>query len=242
MLEVLESLIKLQHIDNQLMELEADKGDLPEQLDRLKERRSHHKSSISDIELKLAEISKQKTETNRSIEEARERLKRSQSVIYSVKTTREYDAISSEIEQAKRQIAEGERQLIEQIAREEELEALGEDERAELAKIDSEYAERQDEMEEQLSSSREEEAQLVREREEIIAKLPKPVYKHYDRIRKLRDGIGVSYIVDNACNYCYSRIPPQRQAEIRTMDSLILCEVCGCILVSEEAVNLNRMR
>lgn len=234
MLEELAILVKLQNIDNQLIEIEEDKGDLPEQIKVLESKCNQHENSISENDKKLTEITQQNQEIDVNIGNARERLKRSQSIIFSVKTTREYDAITSEIEQAKNQIAEGERRLIELQARKEELQIQQVEIQTDLEKIKAEFAERKAEMQERLSLSIEEETSLLEEREKTVELLKKPVYSHYDRIRKIRDGIGVSHIIDNACSYCFSRIPPQRQAEIRTSENLFLCEVCGCILVSEE--------
>jgi len=234
LLEELSILIKLQEIDNQLMELDADKGDLPEQLAKLEDEISGLKSALEEIEKQLEDCLNLRTTRNSEIEKARDQLKRSQSVIYSVKTTREYDAISSEIEQAKNQITNGERQIIELMEREENLQNEMQAKSSELERIKSEHTERKAEMRERLGTNQGLERSLRLERKGLVDRLKKPVFAHYDRIRKIRDGIGVSYIVDNACSYCFSRLPPQRQAEVRRMNDLILCEVCGCIIVGEE--------
>ena len=68
----------------------------------------------------------------------------------------------------------------------------------------------------------------------FIEKLKKPVYSHYERIRKIRDRTGVSHVVGDACSFCYSQVPPQRKTEIKKMTDMIICEVCDCIIVSEE--------
>lgn len=237
MLEELSILINLQRIDTQLLELDSEKGDLPDQLEKLDNEISIHNETIAEAEQQLREITTQKKEKYFQIDEARERLKKSQSMIFSVKTTREYDAISSEIEHAKNQIAESERQLIEMLVREEEMQAVSKDERTKLEKTTNDYNERKVEMRERFDINQEEENQLQLERQKIAEQLKKPVYGHYERVRKIRDGVGVSHIVDSACSYCSSRIPPQRQTEIKRMKDLILCEVCGCIIVDELLAN-----
>ncbi len=234
MLEELSILVRLQSIDNQLIEIEEDKGDLPEQIKVLEDKYNQHEQAISENEKKQITINQQRKEIELSLGDARDRLKRSQSTIFSVKTTREYDAITSEIEHAKNRIADGERKLIELQAEGEELSIQQASLREELDRVKTEYSDRKAEMQERMDSSHETETKLRKEREKTIKLLKKPIYSHYDRIRKIRDGIGVSYICDNACSYCFSRIPPQRQAEIRTSENFFLCETCGCILVSEE--------
>ncbi|MFH0766418.1 MAG: C4-type zinc ribbon domain-containing protein [Calditrichota bacterium] len=234
MLKELSFLIKLQNIDNQLRELDLEKGDLPEQIVRLDAAITHCDTKITESDASLIDISQQLKQIDINTEQARERLKKSQSVIYSVKTTREYDAISSEIEQAKTQISENEHQNLELLAREEDLQKLLKAEHEKLRSIKNEYQERSAEMQERMDYSQDEELHLIAEREILVQKLKKPIYAHYERIRKIRDGVGLSFILDEACSYCFSRIPHQRQAEVRRMDELILCEVCGCILVSDE--------
>lgn len=234
MLEDLQLLVRLQGIDNQLMDLELEKGDLPEQIAILTREITRYESTITTAEHSLHEIADQKKVHEQTIESARERLKKSQNTIYSVKTTREYDAISSEIEQAKHSIVDAERQFTELNTKQEHIRKDLNQALQKLETIRADFGEKQSDMKERMELSQDEELKLHHEREKTVVRLKKPVFAHYERIRKIRDGVGVSALSDGACSYCCSRVPPQRQAEIRRMDDLILCEVCGCVLVSTD--------
>ena len=65
----------------------------------------------------------------------------------------------------------------------------------------------------------------------------------YKRIRKnARNGLAVVPIERDACGGCFSKIPPQRQLDIRMHRKVIVCEYCGRILVDQaivDAVNNN---
>jgi len=233
-LEELKTLIQLQETDNKLSEMNDEKGDLPEQLERIKNEMQHYSSSIEEAGSDFSDLVKEKKQIESNLISGRESYQRSQSVIFSVKTTREYDAISSEIEQAKSQIETGEKKESEIKTRIKDLELRIRELKSKLAELEEEYESRKSEMQDRLGDSQDKELLLQHEREKCIMKLKKPVSAHYERIRKIRDGIGVSYITGDACSYCYSVLPPQRQAEIRKMEDLFLCEVCGCIIVSEE--------
>ena len=100
-----------------------------------------------------------------------------------------------------------------------------------LNKLHDELVERRSEMKERLDSTQEDELSFLHEREKIVHHLKKPVYDHYERTRKIRDGFGIAHVTGSACGYCYSKIPPQRLSEIKRMDDIILYEVCGCFLV-----------
>ena len=231
MLDELALLIKLQDIDNQLMEIEAEKGDLPEQIRNLQTEINQYKSQIAETEENREKIKTLKMEETRIVEAAREQLKKSQSVIFSVKTTREYDAISTEIDKFKQKIAEGEQVQLEFMESEEDIQKSLVEMKQKLAIVEKDCDEREVEMKDRMNSTQEEELELNHEREKIVVRLKKPVYAHYDRIRPIRDGVGISHMANGACGYCFSRIPPQRQAEVRRADDIILCEVCGVILV-----------
>ncbi|NQT34537.1 hypothetical protein HQ587_05055 [bacterium] len=233
MLEELALLIKLQKIDNELGDIEAEKGDLPEQVERLKNEVAQYKSQIENIDIDRADIETQRSEQMSIVEAAREQMKKSQSVIFSVKTTREYDAISAEIDQSKQRISDAERKQLESMERDEELENKLDEIKQMLIKVEADFKDRQSEMQDRLESTQDEELKLNHEREKIVVRLKLPVYNHYIRISKIRDGEGISTMTDSACGYCFSKIPPQRQVEIKRMDDIILCEVCGCIIVVE---------
>lgn len=232
MIEELELLIRIQEIDDLLMEIEADKGDLPAQLSALSSEIENRQTTIKKIEQDIAEARRNQKEFEKTIREAGDRLKKSQGVIFNVKTSREYDAISSEIEQANSQIETAENQLLEYIGREEVLRKSLEEQVTSLAALQEDFTEKKNEMDERLGETQEEEESLSAERSDIVIHLKKPVYNHYDRIRKIREGVAVTQLFDSACGYCFSKIPPQQQVKVRRMEDLNLCEVCGCILVA----------
>ncbi len=234
MLEELAILIRLQGIDNQLQELDDEKGDLPEQIEKLRGVITLVSKEIEALETTLQQKSETKKNFQKELRLYREQYERSQSVIFSVKTSKEYDAVTAEIEQSKDRIMKSEQQI--DAVRNEIV--LIEDELLEKQKVledtKQEFELRDKEMRERLSTTQDRILELKHQREKEVARLKKPVFAHYDRIRKIRDGVGVSHIVGEACSYCYSVLPPKRKADIRRMDDMILCEVCGCILVSEE--------
>jgi RNase P subunit RPR2 len=57
----------------------------------------------------------------------------------------------------------------------------------------------------------------------------------YKRIRKqARNGLAVVTIDRDACGGCFSKIPPQRQSEIKMHKKVIVCEHCGRMLVDDD--------
>ena len=237
MFKELSLLISIQEADNKLKALDDEKGDLPEQLKRLETNLERAFSEIEGTIVEIQALDDERKHCEFVLSETRERFEKSQATIFSVKTTREYDAISAEIEIATSEISDREYRLLVIAEKKTELEESIKSQEAEFEEIKVEQSERDAEMKERIQESGNLEVTLVAERSQLVDQLKKPVIGHYDRIRKIRDGTGVSHLVGDACSFCYSQVPPQRKAEIKKMTEMIICEVCGCILVSEEFSN-----
>lgn len=234
MLAELAILIRLQDIDNQLQELDDEKGDLPEQLEKLRGIMNLVSKELETLDATLQLKNEDKKNLQKEIRLHKEQFERSQSVIFNVKTSKEYDAVTAEIEQSKSRIMKTEQQLdlVKNAIAIVDSERQGKQVIFETNK--KEYEIRDKEMRERLGATQDRIQELKQKREREVAQLKKPVLAHYERIRKIRDGVGVSHLVGDACSYCFSVLPPKRKSDIRRMDDMILCEVCGCILVSEE--------
>ena len=60
----------------------------------------------------------------------------------------------------------------------------------------------------------------------------------YNRLRSnSRNGLAVVPVERDACGGCHSKIPPQRQLDIKTFKKVIVCEHCGRILVDPEVLS-----
>ena len=234
MLKELTLLISIQETDNQLRALDDEKGDLPEQLKRLSVLLDKATSEMNGTKEELQSLDDERKRCESILVETRERYEKSQATIYSVNTTREYDAISSEIELATDEISDREYRILVISEKKTGLEETLKTQEAAYQELLEEQKERDSEMQERVMESGDIEDKLKVDRSNLVEQLKKPVYSHYERIRKIRDGTGVSHLVGDACSFCYSQVPPQRKAEIKKMSDMIICEVCGCIIVSEE--------
>ncbi len=231
MRKILEKLMVLQVVDIKLQTLEEARGDLPQKVNELK-------SEIEGIRLLLDQlnIDKKEKETRKhqiegEVELLNGKLKKYQDQLYQVKNNKEYDAMTLEIENCEKNIEEHEYEILEL---DEALTSLGEkitETTQKLEEQEAQFVDKQKNLEVMLEKTKEEEDVLLVEREELSKGISKPLLNTYDRIRVNRGGRALSYLEDGACRECSSRIPPQRGLEIRLMDTLYYCEVCGRIMV-----------
>jgi len=231
--EELANLIRLQQVDDSLLELEMELGDLPEQVENLRKTLEEGIKSIEDYEAEIKENLARRKVLEVEIDSLNEQLAKYKEQIFLVQTNKEYDAINSEIDVVQESVHENENEVLQLYSREEELKELLEELRTTQVTASEEFKDKDAELKQKLDETEDEKIFLENEREKIIVRLKKPVYNHYERIRKARDGKGVAYVYNDACGGCFSTIPPQRLVEIENMTDFIFCETCGRILVFE---------
>lgn len=237
MYRVLETLIDLQDIDTQLQQLEGEKGDLPQRVREFEAEVEQTRSQLSQkIEQKETDTH-EKSSLDNDVAILKEKLKKYKVQLYQVKTNKEYDAITVEIEISQDHIDEKEFRSLELE------ESLNEQEET-IAELQTKLnAQEHDlkvlraDLDAKLEKTREREEALRQKREAVQSQLPRPIYSTYERIRAARNGTAVALLEDGACNACSSRVPPQRGLEIRMMNQINTCEVCGRILVWREGQN-----
>ena len=224
-------LTELQQIDDDLRDIAMERGDLPEEVVRLDAKIQDSESFLANRQAEMEEADKVVKDRNAELEEAYEKQKKLQQQLYSVKNTREYDAVTAELNFAKEEITRCETAIASNTTRKAELERMMEDRRAELETVRGERKVKNTDLEGKLAETAEEERQLMHRRDNVVVRLMVPLYKHYERIRKAKDGRGVARIIDGACGGCFAVIPPQTQVNIRKMSDIVLCETCGRIIV-----------
>jgi len=227
-------LIDLQKVDNQFRDVEISKGTLPQELERLQQEerdlsvmREQSQVRLKELELDLRKREKRHDELKLKVGDLQKRL-------FSTQTNQEYEAVTREIEFHQDALLENEQAMQSAMEQQEELQIrLGESaERAtqlgeSLEKMRGLFSEHN-----QASAVRI--AELEARRTELCGSIPKPLLSHYDRIRKAKDGRGVVPVYRNSsCGGCFQALPPQKINRVRQMDDLVLCEICGRILISD---------
>lgn len=241
MLEDLKTLVELQNVDSQLFALEKAKGDLPHRVLELKSQLDQLAALRQQKAEALEATQSSRRAAEGALQMAKERKKKYDNQLYSVKNNKEYDAVTAEIEATAIEIDETETKILEAIEQEEALQK-------ELAEQDERLKILQNEHDEQeaILKSREAEThsmaeELQSQRKGLIVKLRRPLLGAYQRILNGKDGLAVVEVIRGSCVGCSTRIPPQRVMEIREMNQIFYCESCGRILVwnnaDEEAVN-----
>lgn len=234
MQKTLDNLITLQHIDSQLQQLEEDRGDLPQQVRERSQELDRLQQELQTKQSQKYVNEKERTSLLGEADLQREKLKKYKSQLYQVKTNKEYDAITTEIDSSAEKIDDMEFKAL-------ELEETNEALNTEISELENEIKDKQQQLDvlkkdldAKMAESKEQEEKLKKERQKVVKHLSPQILNTYERIRKARNGVAVAVMRNGVCSECSSRIPPQRRLEIRNMNQLYVCEVCGRMLVWDE--------
>jgi len=205
-------------------------GELENQLQKKTTTRSELQETVKQSMIRRDEIDLEIVSTKEKIEKYKEQQ-------FQIKTNKQYDALTREIDLAQVHInsLEKEMEIVEGKAAQAktDLEKLT----PELDELSEELEERQGELDHVNREHEDEELRLKHEREKLVVRIDKNDIRLYERIRKAMSGKAVVPVRRNACGGCFKRVPPQVSVELRKNSRLMACEHCGRLLVSDEIVD-----
>jgi len=235
LLEDLKTLVELQQVDSELLTLERAKGDLPKRVLELKSQLEQITALRHEKTAALAAAQKDRRAAEGAVQMAKERKKKYDEQLYSVRNNKEYDAVTAEIEMAVFDIDENETKILQGIELEDGLqkEVAAQEER--LVAVQSEFDAQQAILMAREMETRSRTETFQQQRDALVMKLRKPILSAYQRILNGKDGLAVVSVIRGSCGGCSTRIPPQRVMEIREMNQIRYCESCGRILVLDSS-------
>ena len=230
MQETVTKLIALQKIDSRLLEIEEIKGDLPIIVEKTENLVNNLKDEVVNNIDAIKEIEKTIRELGFKVEDSNEKLKKYKDQLYLVKSNKEYDAISLEIDHMKSTISNSEEV---QLAFEEEKTQLEDSIELNIKKIadlEELLINNRSELDAAMAENINEQQQLESNKKILHQDIEVSYLNTYEQLRGSRSGIGLVSIIDAACGGCYSQLPPQTVIEIKENNKIISCPNCSVLL------------
>ncbi len=227
----LKQLIALQNADTCIRRLKAE-------LDAVSERRAEIDKEFDQraFEFKTAETQRDGARERRSaleieLAETRQKAEHADKALMASTNEKEYTAAIREADAARKHASQLETQILEQMEAIDGAEKRMGELQPEVAKLRQERDERVAAFEQQVERERRELEDCQRERERLLAELPKQMGAMYDRISKrIRDGVAVAEARNGACTACRMALRPQVMADVRRGEEIITCDNCNRIL------------
>jgi len=234
----LQHLYALQLIDTSLDELQQQKGDLPAEVQKLEADLAAQQEHYAATEQTMRQAFAMRDNADNEILTLKQKLEKYKSQQFAVRSNREYDALTREMDSASEAIQRLEKEML-------QLEAKATTARTELGEIQlaieaaqKNLAEKRTALAEVSRLTEDEELHFEHERQKAVARITKAELAAYERIRKAKKGMAVVPVKKGACGGCFNRVPPQKLLELRQNERMYTCERCGRIIVSDEIVEL----
>jgi predicted nucleic acid-binding Zn-ribbon protein len=231
--EQMKALIRLQHIDSRIDQLEKLRGDLPEEIRDLDDERKGLETRIQKYNQEKTENEVGRRQAELDIKDAEQLIKRYEEQQLQVRNNREYDALTKEIESQRQRITDAQRRIEDIDNSVEGREAAIAAAQQRLSELDEILGGKRAELKEVLDDTRHEQAGLEAQRDDAEKAVDPRYLRAYKRLRaRLRDGRAVVPLERGAA--AGFAVPPQRQVEIRQGNRIVACEHTGRIIVDSE--------
>ncbi|NLN96243.1 MAG: hypothetical protein GX128_08765 [Bacteroidales bacterium] len=226
------ALYNLQQIDSQIDRIRIVRGELPLEVEDLEDEVVGLETRISNFRKEVEGIKAKITEFEQNIQTSKTLVEKYNAQQMNVRNNREFESLKKEIEFQNLEIQLSEKKIKEfnlsQAAKKEEISKA----KQELDERRGDLDQKKKELKDIVSETEREEEVLKVQSENNQKVIEERLLNAYARIRKsARNGLAVVMVERDACGGCFSKIPPQRQLDIKMHKKIIVCEYCGRILV-----------
>lgn len=239
--EKLKSLYQLQTILSEIDKIKILRGELPLEVKDLEDEIVGLGTRIENITNDIKKIRENVLTYKEEMEQAQRCIEKYTEDQNNVRNNREFDLLNKEIEYNKLVIEHDEKKIND--ARRDERQKNDEFEKAktQLDERQKDLELKRSELDEIVAETKAEEEKLREQARNLELNIESRLLTSFKRIRKnSRNGLGIVYVERDACAGCFSKIPPQRQMDIRMRKKIIVCENCGRIMIDPELAGIKQ--
>jgi uncharacterized protein len=230
MLPDLKLVIRLQEIDSRLAILTGEISALPKHIAEIEKKLILHERKLEADQAALSANQKERKKCETDIQAQEQKASKLKDQMLLAKTNEQYRAFQNEIDFCTAEIRKNEDQILQLMGEAEPLDrnvraaevAL----KAERAQVDAEKQQAR----ERTAEDRRASAELLEERGKMVASITPAVYQRFEKVKKMRRGIGVAEVLDGRCSVCNMAMRLQFLQELRKGEEVMSCESCLRIL------------
>jgi uncharacterized protein len=230
MLPDLKLVIRLQEVDNRLADLTREISALPKHIAEIEKKLISHQRKLEADRAALSANQKERKKCETDIQAQEQKTSKLKEQMLLAKTNEQYRAFQNEIDFCAAEIRKSEDRILQLMGESEPLDrnvkaaevAL----KAEKAEVDAEKQQAR----ERTAVDQKALTELLEERGKIVASITPAVYQKFERVKKMRRGIGVAEALDGRCAECNMTLRLQFMQELRKGEQVMSCEACLRIL------------
>jgi len=235
MLKALKTILKIQELDMQMIQLMRLKTERSKDLANINSVKTDLREKAASKEHEILELKKNSRLMEGEVSEVGAKLKKLESQQNAIKKVEEFNALSQEMSQADRERAAKEQKLsdiLDKLAVEEDaLKHIREslDSTTESSKV------LEQEIQESIYRINEEGRVLKGERDELVKLADPEVFRIYERLLRNKKDRVVVPIENRCCSGCHITLTAQDENMVRKGERLVFCEHCSRIHYWQES-------
>lgn len=230
MLPDLKLVIRLQEIDNRLVDLTREITALPKHIAEIEKKLISHERKLEADRAALAANQKERKQCEGDIQMQEQKISKLKDQMLQAKTNEQYRAFQNEIDFCGNEIRRFEDRILELMTQSEPLDKNVKAAEGALKTERTHVEGEKQQARERTAIDQKAADDLHKERAAIVAQVTPATYQLYERVRKARRGIGVAEAVDGRCSACQMALRPQFSQELKRGDKVMTCESCQRIL------------
>jgi len=239
MLADLKLAIRLQEIDNRLVELQREIAALPVHISAIEKKLVSHERKLEADRAALVANQKERKSCEGDIQGQEQKISKLKDQMLEAKTNEQYRAFQSEIDFCQTGIRKLEDRILDLMGESEPLDrnvknaetAL----KSEKAQVEAEKARAR----ERTAADQKALSEAQRERAGILPQMNAATVQKYERARKSRRGIGVVEVVEGRCTGCNMALRLQYLQDLKKGDQILTCESCQRLLYYNPPVTVD---
>lgn len=223
-------LAQLQEIDLKIDSSRGERQALLEEIDALDAKAQEMRRGIAEQHSELENVENEKMSLEENLAAETDTINRSEARLREIKTQKEYQAVSKEIAAAKKVKSELEEQILQKIARSEELKGIIAAKEKELEEFDSVSVAMKRELQGKIDRLEADMADDLATRDATARDVAPSIMKRYLMLRERRQGVAIAEARGGSCLGCNMNLPPQLYNSLYNTDNLVSCPHCQRLL------------
>lgn len=235
-LKTLKALVELQKIDSEILKMEKGRQHIPARIKEIDGTLAGMRRSLQQEmeQLDEAEMARRMAESDLRAE--KEQIRKWETRLNEVRNNRDYQALSREIESARKANLALEDEILRKMQEIEELKISTDKQKFHLQEAESKLLAEKAELEKELARIDSEISQRRQGRQQAAERVEKRFFQQYQLVSSRRDGIAVVPVLDEHCQGCHMGIPPQLYNLVLRGDEVRTCPHCMRIIYYEAAL------
>lgn len=224
--ELLQQLKELTTLDAGLAQTREQLARYPTMLAKLDAAEAAQAKTIAEAEGVMEATQRERRQAEKEVTTLDAQIRKVREHQAAVKTNKEYQAITSEIEALRGKIDQRETVALEKLEVEEGLLRRKKEAAAALAKIKAENEGERARIQGQIAEKQERQVRLSSERERRVAGLPEDLRETYEFLNQKFPGTAVVPLEGETCGGCHWNLVAQTGQMVRAGRDLVRCEHC----------------